>query len=46
MREMIRNGQLDVAEAQRAIADDWTAAYSRFYSPSSRERARRSCFCE
>lgn len=33
MHEMICNGQLDVAEAQRAIADDWTAAYSRFFHP-------------
>ncbi len=25
------SGQLDVAEAQRAIAEDWTAAYARFF---------------
>jgi hypothetical protein len=28
LRDLICSGQLDVAEAQRAIADDWTAAGS------------------
>ena len=30
LREMICAGELDVRGAQRAIADDWTAAYERF----------------
>jgi hypothetical protein len=31
LRELICSGQLDVSEAQRAIADDWTEAYRRFF---------------
>jgi hypothetical protein len=31
LRDLICAGELDVAEAQRAIADDWTAAYARFF---------------
>jgi hypothetical protein len=27
------SGSLDVHEAQRAIADDWTEAYRRFVAP-------------
>jgi hypothetical protein len=30
LRELVCSGQLDVREAQRAIADDWTEAYGRF----------------
>ena len=28
---LVCSGELDVVEAQRAIADDWTAAYGRFF---------------
>jgi hypothetical protein len=31
LRDLVCSGQLDVREAQRAIADDWTAAYSRYF---------------
>ena len=30
LRELVCSGALDVREAQKAIADDWTAAYARF----------------
>jgi hypothetical protein len=30
LRDLICSGQLDVAAAQRSIADDWTEAYGRF----------------
>lgn len=29
------SGQLDVREAQKAIADDWTAAYGCFFPASN-----------
>ena len=35
---LVCSGELDVREAQRAIADDWTAAYDRFF-PASRVNA-------
>jgi hypothetical protein len=28
---LVCGGQLPVSEAQRAIAEDWTAAYARFF---------------
>ena len=31
MCSLVCSGQLDVVEAQRAIADDWTTAYGRFF---------------
>ena len=33
LRDLACSGQLDVREAQRAIAEDWTAAYGRFFRP-------------
>ena len=38
LRDLVCSGELDVSEAQRAIADDWTAAYERFF-PASRVNA-------
>jgi hypothetical protein len=32
LRELVCNGALDVGEAQRAIADDWTEAWRRYVS--------------
>jgi hypothetical protein len=37
LRDLVCSGQLDVREAQRAIADDWVEAYGRF----TRRRDRR-----
>jgi hypothetical protein len=34
LRDLICSGQLDVREAQRMVAEDWVAAYGRFF-PSS-----------
>jgi hypothetical protein len=33
LRDLVCSGALDVATAQRAIAEDWTEAYGRFVSP-------------
>ena len=33
-RDLICSGRLDAREAQRAIAEDWTAAYGRFFQPA------------
>ena len=33
LRELICSGSLDAREAQKAITDDWTAAYNRFVAP-------------
>jgi hypothetical protein len=38
MREMICAGELDVAEAQRMMAEDWVEAYGRFFRVSSPSR--------
>ena len=35
LRDLICSGQLDVREAQRAVAEDWTAAYARFFPISN-----------
>ena len=31
LRDLVCSGQLDVVEAQKEIAEDWTAAYGRFF---------------
>jgi hypothetical protein len=36
LHEMICNGQIDVAQAQREIANDWTAAYTKYVGPLPR----------
>jgi hypothetical protein len=33
LRDLVCSGALDVREVQRAIADDWTEAYGRFFRP-------------
>ena len=33
LRALVCSGALDVREAQRAVADDWTEAYRRFVAP-------------
>jgi hypothetical protein len=35
LHDLICSAQLDVAEAQQMIAEDWTAAYSRFFPTSN-----------
>ena len=37
LRDLICSGQLDVREAQRAVAEDWTEAYGRFFRESATE---------
>ncbi len=35
LREMVCDGQIDLAEAQRAIAADWVAAYQKYFHTST-----------
>ena len=37
LRDLICSGQLDVRAAQKAVAEDWTEAYSRFVHESRRK---------
>jgi hypothetical protein len=34
LRELVCDGELDVREAQKAVAEDWTAAFERFVRPT------------
>jgi hypothetical protein len=40
LRDLVCSGQLDVAAAQRAIADNWVEAYGRFFREPGREVRR------
>jgi hypothetical protein len=40
LRELVCSGAVDIAEAQRAIAEDWTEAYKRYVAAQEDQASR------